>query len=134
MRTIGASRKARSEVQSSGSGMGLFLRSRSSDLITGIGVTLILYGFCTVVYSAWDVGLTADERIFTYFGLDYLRGDMSEQTETPPFSRWFGALGAMATGVEWSQEGLRELEKLQLANETIFSYRMSHALCGSCLS
>jgi len=108
--------------------MGLFLRSRSSDLITGIGVTLILYGFCTVVYSAWDVGLTADERIFTYFGLDYLRGDMSEQTETPPFSRWFGALGAMATGVEWSQEGLRELEKLQLANETIFSYRMSHAV------
>ncbi len=71
---------------------------RKSNWISAVGALLIIYGFSSVIFSAWDLGVTADERIFTYFGLDYLRGDMSAQNMTPPFSRWFGALGASLVG------------------------------------
>jgi hypothetical protein len=101
---------------------------RKSNWISAVGALLIIYGFSSVIFSAWDLGVTADERIFTYFGLDYLRGDMSAQNMTPPFSRWFGALGASLVGEAWPQAGLTEIEKLQLVNETVFFYRISHAV------
>lgn len=100
-----------------------------TDLMVNLaGLGLILYGFCTVLYSAWDLNVTADERIYVEYGLDYLRGDMTRHNTTPPFSRWFGAIGSNLAGLAWLSSEVADKSKSILVAETVFGYRISHVL------
>ena len=100
-----------------------------TDLLVNLaGLGLILYGFCTVLYSAWDLNVTADERIYVEYGLDYLRGDFTRHNTTPPFSRWFGAIGSNLAGLAWLSSEVADNSKSILVAETVFGYRVSHVL------
>ena len=104
-------------------------QTKVSDLMVNLaGLGLILYGFCTVLYSAWDLNVTADERIYVEYGLDYLRGDMTRHNTTPPFSRWFGAIGSNLAGLAWLSSEVADKSKSIIVAETVFAYRISHVL------
>jgi hypothetical protein len=94
-----------------------------------VGFGLILYGFCTVLYTAWDLDVTHDEGHYVALGLDYLRGDMTKQNmDTGPFSRWFGATVPYFSGLAWAESEVADKAKPLLIAQTLLAYRIPHVL------
>ena len=102
---------------------------KRSLIVNLVGLGLILYGFCTVLYSAWDLDVTVDERHYVALGLDYLRGDMTKQNvDTGPFSRWFGTTAPYLAGLAWAESEVADKAKPLLVAQTLFAYRIPHIL------
>ena len=94
---------------------------KRSLIVNLVGFGLILYGFCTVLYTAWDLDVTHDEGHYVALGLDYLRGDMTKQNvDTGPFSRWFGATAPNLAGLAWAESEVRDDAKPLLVAQTVF--------------
>ncbi len=88
-------------------------KSESNYLTIYIALILaVLSVLMSTFFSAFETSITADERIYQYAGLEYLRnGNFSINFEHPPFSKWFGALIPYFSG-----------------NEDLFFFRISHFL------